>query len=581
MPLRHTMSTGTTILLIPAYRPSRGLVNLIDSLTTLDYGNVLAEIVVVDDGSGSEYENIFALIEKNPRVRILRHAINLGKGAALKTGFNFVLINTPNVDTIVTADADGQHAPQDILRVARTSRENPGALVLGTRIFCKDIPLRSLIGNQMTRLVTFLLTGLKLADTQTGLRAWPRELCINSLKITISGYDFEMESLFLAKEYFGKGLKVIEVPIRTIYEDGNQASHFNPFFDSMRIYFVFMRYCGASLATVFIDYLFFTATFLHFRSVAFGMVVGRTVAVIFSFYLNRNIVFRDRETRLQPFLKFLLVVMIFGFISYLSIRYLNGNVGLNVIASKALTETVLFFAGFAAINLFVFNSGPNSRNGVTDWNAYYTRPYKTAGYSRKITAHLLNSMLDTYMPNESGLRIAELGGANSCFFDMLYERYRPKQYHIYDKNEVGLKQFAERIGRIRRTEGIVTHAQDILGLSSTPQTDLFDIVFSVGLIEHFDPTGTRKAIEAHFNLLKPSGIAIMTFPTPTFLYSMTRSISEIMKLWIFHDERPLRIEEVAVTAERYGTIVFKKLNWKIFLTQYALVIRKNPSKQGP
>lgn len=571
------MSTGTTILLIPAYRPSQGLVNLIDSITALDDGNVFGEIVVVDDGSGSEYEDVFASIDKNPRVRLLHHAVNLGKGAALKTGFNFVLLNTPRVDAIVTADADGQHALEDILRVARASLENRGAIILGARVFRKDTPFRSRIGNQLTRLITLLFTGLKFADTQTGLRAWPRELCINSLKIAINGYDFEMESLLLAKQYFGNRLKVIEVPVRTIYEDGNRSSHFDPFFDSMRIYFVFVRYCGVSLATVFVDYLFFTGMFLYFRSIGLGMIAGRTIAVMVSFYLNRNIVFHDHQNQLHSFIKFLAVVISFGFISYFSINYLHSRLGLNVIAFKALTETVLFLPGFAAINLFVFNSKPTSRNGLTDWNTYYGRPYKTASFSRKVTTHILKSLIDTYLPKGSMFRIAELGGANSCFFDMIYERYRPTEYHIYDNNDIGLKKTKERIGNI---PGVRIHTEDILCMSNLPEKEFFDMVFSVGLIEHFDTIGTGKAIEAHFNLLKPSGIAIISFPTPTFLYRAIRSISELMNLWIFHDERPLKLEEVVATAEKHGTICLKKLNWKIFLTQYILVISKNRGRQG-
>jgi glycosyltransferase involved in cell wall biosynthesis len=565
------MSTGSTILLIPAYRPSQGLVNLIASITALDDEHVFAEIVVVDDGSGSEYENVFTLIEKNPKVRLLRHAVNLGKGAALKTGFNFALINAPDVDAIVTADADGQHAPDDILRVARASLENRGALVLGARVFRKGIPFRSRIGNQLTRLITFLFTGLKFADTQTGLRAWPRELCMTSLKIAINGYDFEMESLFLAKQHFGDRLKVIQVPIQTIYEDRNQSSKFNPFFDSMRIYFVFVRYCGASLTTVFVDYFFFASIFFYFRSIGLSMIVGRAVAIMVSFYLNRNLVFHNHQNPLHSFMKFLVVVISFGFVSYFSIHYLHSNLGLNVIVSKALAETVLFFAGFVAINLFVFRSEPSSNNGLTDWNTYYVKPYKTASLTRRMTARLLKSLIGAYIPKGGEFRIAELGGANSSFFDMIYERYEPTEYHIYDNNYSGLEKTRERIGSIT---GVRIHNEDILCMPHLGEKDFFDMVFSIGLIEHFDAIGTSKAIEAHFNLLKPSGIAIISFPTPTFLYRATRSISELLNLWIFHDERPLKIEEVAATAEKHGAICFKRIIWQIVLTQYILVIRK-------
>jgi len=101
-----------------------------------------------------------------------------------------------------------------------------------------------------------------------------------------------------------------------------------------------------------------------------------------------------------------------------------------------------------------------------------------------------------------------------------------------------------------------------------------DLVLSIGLIEHFDETGTQKAIKAHFELLKPKGIAIMTFPTPTFLYNIARFIAEKLGLWIFHDERPLRIEEVLETALEYGEQSEYKIIWPIIFTQGMVVFRK-------
>ena len=86
-----------------------------------------------------------------PNVQLLRHAVNLGKGAALKTAFNHVLCTYPELAGVVTADADGQHHPDDIERVAETLLARPDALVLGARTFGEDVPLRSRFGNIATR----------------------------------------------------------------------------------------------------------------------------------------------------------------------------------------------------------------------------------------------------------------------------------------------------------------------------------------------------------------------------------------------------------------------------------------------
>src|SRR5689334_23087678 len=97
-------------VVIPAYRPSAGLVDLVRSLS----GRERNAIVVVDDGSGPEFAAVFAAAAALPNVELLRHAVNLGKGAALKTAFNHVLCVYPDLAGVVTADADGQHHPDDI-----------------------------------------------------------------------------------------------------------------------------------------------------------------------------------------------------------------------------------------------------------------------------------------------------------------------------------------------------------------------------------------------------------------------------------------------------------------------------------
>ena len=135
--------------------------------------------VVVDDGSTMDRQWIFAQLEALPAVVVLHHPQNRGKGAALKTAFQTVWTWNDPTAYLVTMDADGQHLPQDAERVLQEARTHPGALVLGTRTFGRGVPLRSRVGNALTRVAFHLLSRTKVADTQTGLRA----LAFPSLRI--------------------------------------------------------------------------------------------------------------------------------------------------------------------------------------------------------------------------------------------------------------------------------------------------------------------------------------------------------------------------------------------------------------
>ncbi|MBI5675809.1 MAG: class I SAM-dependent methyltransferase [Nitrospirae bacterium] len=205
----------------------------------------------------------------------------------------------------------------------------------------------------------------------------------------------------------------------------------------------------------------------------------------------------------------------------------------------------------------------------TDWDRYYSSPYRTAVFTRKITERILLGLIKKYSPVScEKLRLGELGGANSCFFEGVREKIKPAQYHVIDNNQLGLDEFSKKLQN--NVNDVFLYKDDILAMSRELELDM---VFSVGLIEHFTPADTRKAIKAHFNILKPGGIAIISFPTPTFLYRIIRFLSEGMGLWIFNDERPLSGEEVSDAVKDLGTILYEKIIWPIFLTQKIMVIQ--------
>lgn len=222
-------------VLIPARRHEPELRPLLEALLSAGFGGVL----LVDDGSPEEDKPLFDNLAKNPRVRLLRHAVNRGKGRALKTGIQHFLDAFPGFAGLVTADADGQHSVGDIVHVAQTMLAAAGRPVLGCRNFSGQVPLRNRFGNSLTRLIFRLVSGHALGDTQTGLRAFPAVLLPELAALPGERYEYEMTVLaYLC----GHRHLPVEEPIATIYIDNNRSSSFKPVRDSIRIYSVLLRF---------------------------------------------------------------------------------------------------------------------------------------------------------------------------------------------------------------------------------------------------------------------------------------------------------------------------------------------------
>jgi glycosyltransferase involved in cell wall biosynthesis len=555
-------SLATVAVLIPAYQPGEALLSLVKALSATG----LATIVVVDDGSGPEFGARFREASRSPRVLTLRHAVNLGKGAALKTGLNYVLCELPNVSAVVTADADGQHHPEDVCRVAEAVAEYGNELVLGARRFQHGVPLRSRLGNDTTRLLFGLLIGQRLIDTQTGLRGIPIGFAPHLLPVASNGYEFELDMLVLCQHL---GVRIREVEIRTIYLDSNTSSHFNPILDSMRIYFVLLRFGVLSLMTALVDNFVFFEIYRASHTILGAQVAARLIALIINYAGSRKAVFFSRERHWRILPRYLLLVFGNGVVSYGLIRVLSQSLGLSVLSAKLLVESTLFIANFTLLRDFVFTAASTTAT-ATDWNNYYRAVPVTASLTRKYTARVLLAALREagLSAMDRGRTIVEIGGANSCFLDRIVAELHPAAYHVVDNNRLGLDLLRARPGVGNE---VVVHEGDVLNLSLALQAD---VVFSIGLIEHFDEADTRKAVLAHFSLLKPGGFAIISFPTPTLLYRISRSACELIGQWKFYDERPLDRTEVARAAGNVGQITFEKTLWPLVFTQRLMVFRK-------
>ena len=212
------------IAVIPAFEPDDHLPQLVHRLKS-----AFQRLVVIDDGSRSA-SDIFADLRSIDGVTVLVHGENRGKGAALKTAFAEVLRRSPDSTGVVTVDADGQHLPEDILRVARSLAESPDRMTLGVRTFGPGIPFRSKLGNLWTIGEFHLLTGRSIRDTQSGLRGIPRKFLPALLEIPGDRYDYEIRMLVRAVRQSGG---IIQVPITTVYAHGNATSHFRPLADTL------------------------------------------------------------------------------------------------------------------------------------------------------------------------------------------------------------------------------------------------------------------------------------------------------------------------------------------------------------
>lgn len=336
-------------ILIPAYNPKKPFIDLVASLN--EYG--FTKIVVVDDGS--ESIGTFDLASMKAPLHVLRHAENLGKGAALKTGFAFISEKLGDeVKTIVTVDADGQHLCSDVIRITESANENSRNVILGVRDFQDSVPIKSAIGNHLTRLVLKRAKNISLSDTQTGLRALPINFAKESCGITSNRYEFELESILLANQL---GIEIQELPITTVYIANNESSHFRPIVDSMRVYAVFARFISISLVSFLIDIAAFAVSFAISSNVYTSTYLARSISATLNFLGNKFFVFKS-DNKVRAIFEasgYVTLVVIMATLSAYFVNLVHSETLLNIIATKILVDAALFFVSFLAQKFLLFS----------------------------------------------------------------------------------------------------------------------------------------------------------------------------------------------------------------------------------
>lgn len=332
-------------ILIPAYKPDDKLVALTDQLLTHDD----LKLVVVDDGSGEAFRPVFEALDK--RVTLISYPDNKGKGGALKTGIRYIMDHMPECERLVTADADGQHRYADIRRVLDKSEEMPGALVLGSRAFDGDVPLRSRFGNAMTRQVFAIASGVKVRDTQTGLRGFDRDGMRLFVDVPGDRYEYEINMLLTAAR---AEMPIYEVTIETVYLNDNESSHFNPLKDSLRIYACILKFACSSLICFGIDYVMFQLlrTFIPLTWVS--NLLARIVSASVNFMLNKKLVFKGNEKTLPAILKYAALAVFIYLIDTAILALLYEKLGWSRYVVKIISGVLGYLISFPVQGRIVY-----------------------------------------------------------------------------------------------------------------------------------------------------------------------------------------------------------------------------------
>lgn len=353
------MDKSRISIVIPAYQPDDKVISTVTELVKAGFSDIL----VVNDGSDAACGKIFKKIEEIPECTLLVHPVNRGKGAALKTAFTFFLENRPDRTCVVTADADGQHLTADIIAVADKALES-GKVVLGVRDFSSpDVPARSKAGNNITSAVFKIFFGMRIKDTQTGLRAFPKKYLADILTAEGERYEYETNMLFLMNR---RKIPFEQTDITTVYIEENATSHFRVVRDSLRVYGLILKYIFSSTAATVIDelvfYLMKRFAFLAVFPIPLtfsAAFVARAISSLVNYGINAKVVFKDNTNR-KTFLRYYLLVVVQIAISAAMVFVVENifHITSPLLSTivKIIVDTLLFFFSFRIQHKWVFNS---------------------------------------------------------------------------------------------------------------------------------------------------------------------------------------------------------------------------------
>lgn len=331
------------VIIIPTLNPSKKLINYVKKLK-----KNFNKIVVVNDGSDPDLDSIFVdLVEMG--VTVYKNHVNLGKGNALKYAFNEILNNDEQCMGVITVDSDGQHSIDDVVACSKALQLNKNKLILGVRNFdSSTVPFKSKFGNKITRFILNFFVGINISDTQTGLRGLTKEQMKLFLSTAGERFEYETNMLIDTKKH---GIKIIEVPIETIYIENNSESHFNPIKDSILIYKLFVKYIFFSISSFLIDISLFKIFFTFFLGInssapiIIATILSRVISSSYNYIVNSRLVFKNKNK--SSILKYYALALFQMFLSGTLVTLVNETV-FNTNQSKLIVFIKII------IDIFIF-----------------------------------------------------------------------------------------------------------------------------------------------------------------------------------------------------------------------------------
>ena len=345
------------VALVPSYEPETVLLDVVNELLTNSFN-----VVVVNDGSGHEFDGIFSQLPEE--VHYLSYEENHGKGYALKYGFQYIKDNFDDC-IVVTLDSDGQHKVMDAVKICDECEETEEpTIVLGSRFFDKTAPFKSRFGNFMARLSFLISTHHKIYDTQTGLRAFNYDLLERLIGIKGDRYEYEMNVLLDAVR---NDIAVNEVKIETIYVNDNAGTHYNPFKDTMKIFFEVLKFSAASFTGFLVDFGLF-ALFTWLAKTFFCNptadawqywiigcnITARIISASVNFTLNYIFVFRSKKKVWKALLEYALLAVFVLTVNTTFVWLLTSKAGMQELLAKIIVEGTMFIVSWIIQRLFVF-----------------------------------------------------------------------------------------------------------------------------------------------------------------------------------------------------------------------------------
>lgn len=354
-------------VIVPSYNPDEKLVSTVRGLAEEGFKDIL----VVNDGSDDEHLKPFAEVEKLPQVTVISHEVNKGKGRAMKSAFLYCIENRKEIEGVVTVDGDGQHRPGDVRLCCEAMLANveKKCVALGCRDFSRpDVPPRSRMGNNITKAVFRFACGIRISDTQTGLRAIPASLLPFMTEVVGERYEYETQMLL---EMNKAGIPFEEVTIDTVYIEENASSHFHPFRDSFKIYSVILKFVMNSLLSFVIDIALFTLLeyvigdhMTQLAMLATATVGARAVSSLYNYYMNRRGVFEADAPVRSSLPKYYVLCICQMLVSLGLVYFFSGILKTGKMLTsllKVLIDTTLFLLSFQIQRRWVFAEKKSSK----------------------------------------------------------------------------------------------------------------------------------------------------------------------------------------------------------------------------